>query len=77
MNRGHVRLVVDPLASDGYGACAEHLPEWIEADEWGFPVIRTGAVPPHLRDHAMRAVHGCPKLALRLVPVEVRTGAGR
>jgi ferredoxin len=72
VSRRNVRLVVDPIACDGYGACAELLPEWIEADEWGYPVIRMEAIPPHLRDHTMRAVHGCPKLALRLVPAASR-----
>jgi len=64
--RGAQRLVVDPIACDGYGICAELLPELIALDDWGFPMVAKGPVPPSLRAHARRAVRDCPKLALRL-----------
>lgn len=41
------------------------LPERIELDEWGYPVILAD-VPPGLERHARRAVRACPALALRL-----------
>ncbi|HET7489788.1 MAG TPA: ferredoxin [Acidimicrobiales bacterium] len=62
-------LKVDMIACDGRGVCAELLPEWIALDDWGYPIIRAGAVPPELEDAARWAVSNCPALALRLVPV--------
>jgi len=62
---GH-RLVVDPTACDGYGACVELLPEWITPDEWGYPIIRGQALPAHLLPLARRAVKACPRLALAI-----------
>jgi len=59
-------LVVDRIACDGYGMCAELLPELIDLDDWGYPMIRPGGVPDALLDHARRAVAVCPVLALRL-----------
>jgi ferredoxin len=60
-------LRVDPIACTGHGLCADLLPELIEPDEWGFPVI-VGDVPAGLAGHARRAVRACPALALRLEP---------
>ena len=60
-------LVVDPVACDGHGVCAELLPERVTLDPWGFPVIEGGPVPMDLLEHAERAVSGCPRLALTLV----------
>ena len=62
---GH-RLVVDRIRCDGFGMCAELLPELIELDEWGYPIVAAGDVPDALIDHARRAVAVCPVLALRL-----------
>jgi ferredoxin len=59
-------LVVDRIACDGFGMCAELLPELIELDDWGYPIVRAGGVPDELLDHARRAVAVCPVLALRL-----------
>jgi ferredoxin len=61
-----LRLRVDPIACTGHGLCADLLPERIELDEWGFPVIR-GDGPPRLAAHARRAVRACPALALQLL----------
>ena len=41
----HYRMVVDPVACDGAGVCAELLPERIHLDPWGFPIIDTEAIP--------------------------------
>ena len=62
-------LVVDRIACDGYGMCAELLPELIDLDDWGYPIVREGGVPETLMDHARRAVAVCPVLALRLARV--------
>jgi ferredoxin len=61
-------LVVDRIACDGFGMCAELLPELIELDDWGYPIVAAGGVPDALLDHARRAVAVCPVLALRLAP---------
>lgn len=83
-------VVVDRIACDGFGMCAELLPELIDLDDWGYPIVRAGGVPDELLDHARRAVALCPVLALKLAarptaPVErgqagwhgPTTGAGR
>jgi ferredoxin len=60
------RLTVDPIACTGHGACAELLPERIELDDWGYPMLADAPVPDELLAHARRAVAACPTLALRL-----------
>ena len=66
MGRQPLQLVVDRIACDGFGMCAELLPELIELDDWGYPILTAGGVPDVLLDHARRAVAVCPVLALRL-----------
>lgn len=60
------RLRVDPIACDGRGLCAELLPELIALDDWGFPIVASGAVPDDLLPAAEEVVRICPKLALAL-----------
>jgi ferredoxin len=60
------RLRVDPIACDAHGLCAELLPELVELDEWGYPLVSPGPVPRGLLRHARRAVAACPTLALLL-----------
>ena len=59
-------LRVDPIACDGHGLCAELLPEIVDLDDWGYPMVE-GSVPPQLAELAQRAVEACPTLALKLV----------
>lgn len=68
-----MKLIVDPVTCAGYGSCHELLPEIIDLDDWGFPLLRTpgpdrtsAQVPPAVERHAKRAAAACPKLALRL-----------
>jgi ferredoxin len=61
------RLRVNPIACDGRGVCAEVAPELIRLDDWGFPVIRPGPVPPGFYPAAQAAVRLCPLLALSLI----------
>ncbi len=68
-------IVIDRIACDGYGTCAELLPEMIALDDWGYPIIRPGPVPDALLGHARMAVDTCPVLALRLVAVARATMA--
>jgi ferredoxin len=70
MSRARYRLVVDPIACDGAGVCAELLPEMITLDPWGYPIIHAGEVPDGLLDLARRATTSCPRLALSLVRID-------
>ena len=58
------QLRVNPIACTGHGLCAELLPEIIELDPWGYPILTSPDVPHGLLDHARRAVDACPTLAL-------------
>ena len=66
----HLRL--DPIACDGFGHCAELLPEHVSLDEWGFPLLDGRPISPAEEADARRAVTLCPRLALVL---ERRRGA--
>lgn len=70
-----LKLELNPISCDGHGLCADLLPELIELDEWGYPMI-DGRVPAGLAGHARRAVSACPALALKLsrVPREKDRG---
>ncbi len=70
MKTRYLEVVVDPVACGGRGVCAELLPEKIEVDRWGYPVVREGEVGPALFDAAARAVRACPCQALHLVERE-------
>jgi len=61
-----IQLAVDRIRCDGYGMCAELLPELIELDDWGYPILRPGTVPSELEALARRAIAVCPVLALGL-----------
>jgi ferredoxin len=69
-------LVVDWTSCEGRGLCVDLLPELLEPDPWGYPKRRghvprsapgtLAAIPIDLNAPAKRAVHLCPRLALRL-----------
>ena len=59
------RLVVDWVRCDGRGLCVELVPDLLELDDWGFPVV-LGPVSPELEKLAERARAACPSMALRL-----------
>jgi ferredoxin len=63
----NVRLQLNPIACEGHGLCAELLPERIELDEWGYPIVDDAPLERSLHEHARRAVAACPTLALRLL----------
>ena len=46
---------VNPIACTGHGMCAELLPEVIELDRWGYPILASPKVPRSLLNHARRA----------------------
>jgi ferredoxin len=59
-------LKVDWPLCRARGLCAELLPEVVELDEWGYPIV-DGEVTLDLLREAREAVRMCPQLALRLV----------
>jgi len=59
-------LRVNPIACTGHGVCAELLPELIELDEWGYPIVDSSPLPAALERDARRAVNACPALALKI-----------
>lgn len=59
-------LTIDPIACRAHGLCADELPESITLDEWGYPILPTGALPPKLVRRAKAAAAACPVLALRM-----------
>lgn len=60
------RLHVDWTRCDGHGLCRSLLPDRIELDEWGFPLVRRPDVAAADEVAVRRAVAVCPALALRL-----------
>lgn len=60
------QIVIDRIRCDGHGMCAELFPEMISLDEWGYPIVKPGAIPTRLVEHARRAIDSCPVLALKL-----------
>jgi ferredoxin len=66
------RLAVNRIACSGHGLCADMLPELIQLDEWGYPIVADREVPAELGPLARRAVRLCPTLALRLQAAEPR-----
>ena len=59
-------LRVNPILCDAYGHCAELLPELIQLDEWGYPIVDQRPIPERLAKDARRVVNTCPRLALAL-----------
>ena len=61
-----IRISIDPVACDGYAYCAELLPEAIDLDEWGYPMVDGRPLPAELVDRARRAARDCPRRAITL-----------
>jgi ferredoxin len=61
-----MKMRVNPIVCVGHGICAQLFPEFIELDEWGYPIIKTESIPLTLQTHAKRAVAACPTSALLL-----------
>ena len=60
----NLHIAVEPVACDAYGYCAELLPEAIELDEWGYPIVDGRPLPAELVALARRAARDCPKRAI-------------
>ena len=65
------QLRVDWPSCKARGLCHEVLPELVDLDEWGYPLVR-GEVTGELLAQAREAVRMCPRLALRLTEVTGR-----
>jgi ferredoxin len=67
-------LHINWTACDGRGLCSELLPEVIDRDPWGYPLVPGRGsdipIPGGLEDAALDAVALCPRLALSLRRVE-------
>ena len=61
-----LRLLIDPIACDAYGYCAELLPESISLDEWGYPIVDGKPLPADLVNSAKQAARDCPRRAITL-----------
>jgi ferredoxin len=59
-------ITIDPIACDGYGYCAELLPEAIALDDWGYPMVDAHALAPELSALAKRAARDCPTRAIAI-----------
>ncbi|HAM24332.1 MAG TPA: ferredoxin [Actinobacteria bacterium] len=64
------KIVVDWVACDGHGLCAQMAPELIDLDDWGFPIITHQPEDQRSNLLAQSAVEACPVLALRLERVD-------
>ncbi len=58
------RVRVNPITCEAHGMCAELLPERIELDEWGYPIVDGSPLHGAEVDHAIRAARACPTFAL-------------
>jgi len=65
---GEAQLTVDWTRCRGHGLCAHIVPELVQRDHLGFPVMLDMPVPQWLERGARQAVDMCPALALRLIP---------
>ncbi|MFJ9631001.1 ferredoxin [Streptomyces sp. NPDC091280] len=66
---------IDWTACQGHGLCAELLPDHITLDEWGYPLVNGGPIPPRTRKRARKAALDCPVLALKLTSAGQGRGA--
>ena len=63
-------IIIDPLACNAYGYCAELLPESITLDEWGYPIVDGTPVSSEQLALATRAAAECPRRAFLLQLLE-------
>jgi len=69
VERSH-RLVVNPIACEAVGVCAQLAPEVVDLDRWGYPIPPEETLSRPEARRAQRAVRGCPRRALALVPLK-------
>lgn len=60
-----MKVHIDSTKCEGYGTCAEHCPQLIQLDEWGYAsVIGDGVVTDGDRDAVAEAIKACPEGAI-------------
>jgi ferredoxin len=74
---GEARLTIDWTHCRGHGLCGHIVPELVQLDGQGFPVMLDTPVPPWLEHAAEKAVEMCPALALRLTRAAPDPPAGQ
>ncbi|WP_395107420.1 ferredoxin [Actinomadura sp. SCN-SB] len=70
------RVAIDWSRCDGHGLCAYLVPELIQLDRYGFPVVLGSDIPVWMERDVQKAVAMCPALALR-VTTDPPKGAAR
>ncbi|MFD0686892.1 NADH-quinone oxidoreductase subunit NuoF family protein [Actinomadura fibrosa] len=60
------RVAIDWSRCDGHGLCAYLVPELIQLDRYGFPVVLNSDIPSWMERDVQKAVAMCPALALRV-----------
>ncbi len=75
------RVVVNPIACEAHGMCAELLPERIALDDWGYPIVDGRPLSAEMIEHARRAAEACPTFALLIqadgTPIRASSGASQ
>ena len=72
-----MKLLVNPVACDGIGMCTQLAPDVVTTDSWGFPVVPNRELSKSEVKQTRRAVAGCPKRALLVVPGKAPASRGR
>ena len=66
-----MKVHVDPVKCEGFGACHDILPEVFLLDEWGYAYTQgDGEVPSDQEHLAREAVYKCPTNAIILPGAE-------
>ncbi|MFN8089079.1 MAG: ferredoxin [Mycobacterium sp.] len=70
------RLHIDWTRCDRRGICVELLPELLDRDDWGYPMVRNDSHEPdiavrHIK-YAKAAVKRCPRMALLMLDSQVQ-----
>ncbi|CAN5326628.1 hypothetical protein BH11ACT1_BH11ACT1_22540 [soil metagenome] len=68
-----LRLRVDLVACDGIGVCAHLAVGVVELDRWGYPIVSSEPLSRGDVGAARAAVRGCPRRALWLETVQLRS----
>jgi NADH:ubiquinone oxidoreductase subunit F (NADH-binding)/ferredoxin len=61
-----LRLTVDWSRCAGHGLCGHLVPDVVQLDMFGYPVLTENELPARLLSDALQATEMCPALALRL-----------
>lgn len=70
---GPQELRVNPIRCAAFGFCAEHSPELVALDPWGYAWLRQRDVPTDLVALAEQTVALCPTRAILLTARAART----